>query len=111
MQVITHRLRPCVSNAASPREARKYALPDGQMTGAAILHVTVHRAIAVDVVDDDAIPAIGVIEATRDEEELGLCGLRRIVRQTGAASARALLDALAEYEHGDDTTVVVVRRG
>jgi sigma-B regulation protein RsbU (phosphoserine phosphatase) len=53
----------------------------------------------------------GVIEATRNEEELGLCGLRRIVRQTGAASARALLDALAEYEHGDDTTVVVVRRG
>lgn len=50
----------------------------------------------------------GVTEAMRDEEELGVCGLRRIVRK--AASAREILGALAEYEHGDDTTLVVVTR-
>lgn len=50
----------------------------------------------------------GVTEATRDEEELGVCGLRKIVRR--AASAREVLDALATYEHGDDTTIVVVTR-
>jgi serine phosphatase RsbU (regulator of sigma subunit) len=50
----------------------------------------------------------GVTEATRDEEELGVCGLRKIVRHT--ASAREILGALAAYEHGDDTTLVVVTR-
>ena len=50
----------------------------------------------------------GVIEATRGEEELGVCGLRAIVRK--AASAREIMDALSAYEHGDDTTVVVVTR-
>jgi phosphoserine phosphatase RsbU/P len=50
----------------------------------------------------------GVTEATRDEEELGVCGLRNIVRK--AASAREILGALASYEHGDDTTLVVVTR-
>jgi sigma-B regulation protein RsbU (phosphoserine phosphatase) len=49
----------------------------------------------------------GVIEATREEQELGVCGLRRIVRQ--APSARAILAALDEYEHGDDVTIVVAR--
>jgi phosphoserine phosphatase RsbU/P len=50
----------------------------------------------------------GVTEATRGEEELGVCGLRRIVRK--AETAREILGALAEYEHGDDTTLVVVTR-
>ncbi len=50
----------------------------------------------------------GVTEATRGEEELGVCGLRRIARK--AETAREILDALAEYEHADDTTLVVVTR-
>lgn len=50
----------------------------------------------------------GVTEATHEGEELGVCGLRRIVRK--ATSARGILDALHAYAHGDDTTVVVVRR-
>jgi serine phosphatase RsbU (regulator of sigma subunit) len=50
----------------------------------------------------------GVTEATRGEEELGVCGLRKIVRT--AETAREILDALAGYEHGDDTTLVVVTR-
>lgn len=50
----------------------------------------------------------GVTEATRDGEELGVCGLRRIVRK--ASTAKGILDALASYAHADDTTVVVVRR-
>jgi serine phosphatase RsbU (regulator of sigma subunit) len=50
----------------------------------------------------------GVTEATRDDEELGVSGLREIVRE--AASAREILDALAAYAHGDDTTLVVVTR-
>jgi sigma-B regulation protein RsbU (phosphoserine phosphatase) len=50
----------------------------------------------------------GVTEATRDGEELGVCGLRRIARK--ATTAQGILDALHAYAHGDDTTVVVVRR-
>lgn len=50
----------------------------------------------------------GVTEATRDGEELGVCGLRRIARK--ATSAQGILDALTTYAHADDTTVVVVRR-
>lgn len=50
----------------------------------------------------------GVIEATRGEEELGVCGLRAIVRKT--ETARGIMSALREYEHGDDTTVVVITR-
>jgi sigma-B regulation protein RsbU (phosphoserine phosphatase) len=50
----------------------------------------------------------GVTEATRDGEELGVCGLRRVVRK--ASTAKQILDALSAYAHGDDTTVVVVRR-
>ena len=50
----------------------------------------------------------GVTEATLDGEELGVCGLRRIARR--ATTAQGILDALATYAHGDDTTVVVVRR-
>jgi serine phosphatase RsbU (regulator of sigma subunit) len=50
----------------------------------------------------------GVTEATRDGEELGVCGLRRIARK--ATTAQGILDALTTYAHGDDTTVVVVRR-
>ncbi|HYK03889.1 MAG TPA: PP2C family protein-serine/threonine phosphatase [Thermoanaerobaculia bacterium] len=50
----------------------------------------------------------GVTEATLDGEELGVCGLRRIARK--ATTAQGILDALATYAHGDDTTVVVVRR-
>ena len=50
----------------------------------------------------------GVIEATREDEELGLCGLRAIVRK--AQTSRQIMDALREYEHADDTTVVVVTR-
>ncbi len=50
----------------------------------------------------------GVTEATHEGEELGVCGLRRIVRK--AASAQGILDALQAYAHSDDTTVVVVRR-
>ncbi len=51
----------------------------------------------------------GVTEATRGEEELGVCGLRRIVRN--ARTAREIMYALQAYEHGDDTTLVVVTRG
>ena len=50
----------------------------------------------------------GVIEATRDGEELGVEGLRAVVRN--ARTAQAILDALSDYEREDDTTVVVVRR-
>jgi phosphoserine phosphatase RsbU/P len=50
----------------------------------------------------------GVTEATKDEEELGVCGLRSIVRK--AETAREILEALAGYERGDDTTLVVVTR-
>lgn len=50
----------------------------------------------------------GVIEATRNGEELGVRGLKSITQKT--TSAKEILGALAGYEHGDDTTVVVVRR-
>ena len=50
----------------------------------------------------------GVTEATKGEEELGVCGLRTIVHK--AETARDILGALGEYEHGDDTTLVVVTR-
>lgn len=49
----------------------------------------------------------GVIESVRNGEELGVCGLRRIVRD--ARTTREILAALADYEHGDDLTVVVAR--
>jgi serine phosphatase RsbU (regulator of sigma subunit) len=50
----------------------------------------------------------GVTEATLEGEELGVCGLRRIARK--ATTAQGILDALETYAHGDDTTLVVVRR-
>ncbi len=50
----------------------------------------------------------GVTEATRNEEELGVAGLRSIASNT--TTARGILNALANYELGDDTTIVVVRR-
>ncbi|HYO77246.1 MAG TPA: PP2C family protein-serine/threonine phosphatase [Thermoanaerobaculia bacterium] len=50
----------------------------------------------------------GITEATRDEEELGVSGLRSVVRT--ARTSREILEALAPYEHADDTTVVVVKR-
>jgi serine phosphatase RsbU (regulator of sigma subunit) len=50
----------------------------------------------------------GVTEATRDGEELGVSGLRSIASPT--TTARGILDALATYNLGDDTTIVVARR-
>lgn len=56
----------------------------------------------------------GVIEATRDERELGVSGLKEIVssiRLCGRElTTAAILERLESYRHDDDVTVVVVRR-
>lgn len=49
----------------------------------------------------------GVTESVRDGEELGVCGLRRIVRRVGA-SPRAILRELGAV--GDDLTIVAITR-
>jgi sigma-B regulation protein RsbU (phosphoserine phosphatase) len=49
----------------------------------------------------------GVTESTRDGVELGVCGLRRIVRRVGA-SAKAIHRELDVME--DDVTLVTIRR-
>ena len=68
------------------------------------------RSVTTILGDGDALVLYsdGVTEATRDGEELGVRGLRHIMR--GETNARGILAALASYEHADDTTVVVVRR-
>ncbi|HEX8252251.1 MAG TPA: PP2C family protein-serine/threonine phosphatase [Thermoanaerobaculia bacterium] len=68
------------------------------------------RSITTTLDDGDTLILYsdGITEATRGEEELGVRGLRQIVRT--ARTSREILEALAPYEHADDTTVVVVRR-
>jgi sigma-B regulation protein RsbU (phosphoserine phosphatase) len=75
-----------------------------------ILPFATWRSTTTHLGDGDALVLYsdGITESAIDGEELGVCGLRRILR--GTTDARAILDAVSRYAHDDDRTIVVVRR-
>jgi serine phosphatase RsbU (regulator of sigma subunit) len=74
-----------------------------------ILPVARWRTFTTRLEEGDALVLYsdGVTESSRDGDELGVCGLRKLIREVGSAP-EALLRELQGV--GDDVTVVTVRR-